>query len=75
MRPYKLSRNMVPRHGGLFPFGPPYKEILKGNVPLASGKQGVALQAGDFALLDITKLDRDDLIFCLANRACEENRF
>jgi hypothetical protein len=47
----------------------------KAICPSPAGKQGVAFQAGDFALLDIAKLDGDDLIFCLADWACERNRF
>ena len=51
------------------------KEVLKGNAPLTSGKQGVALQAANFALRDVTNLNRDDLVFRLASWADEGDRF
>ena len=47
----------------------------KGNALLASGKQGVALQAANFALLNVTNVNRDDLIFGLASWAGEGDRF
>jgi hypothetical protein len=52
-----------------------HKEVLKGNAPLGSGEQGVALQAANFALLKVTNLNRDDLIFRLASWAGERDRF
>jgi hypothetical protein len=58
-----------------FPLWSPDKEILKGNAPLASGELSVTLQAANFALLNVTKLNRDDLIFRLARWAAEGDRF
>jgi hypothetical protein len=57
-----------------FPFLPPHKEVLKGNASLASGEQGVAFQAVSSALLNVTNLNRDDLIFRLAGWAVEGDR-
>jgi hypothetical protein len=53
---------------------PPHKKVFKGNTPLASGKQSVTLQAANFAVHDVTSLDCDDLIFCLATWAAEGDR-
>ncbi len=43
-------------------------------MPLASGEQGIAVQAGNSALLNVTNLNRDNLIFRLAGWAGEGDR-
>jgi hypothetical protein len=61
-REASLAFTQLAQRGSL-PLLSPHSEVLKGNVPLASGEQGVAIQAGGSALLNVTKLNRDDLIF------------
>jgi len=60
---------------GSFPFWSPHKEVLKGSASFASGELSVTLQAANFALLNITNPNRDDLIFRLASWAGEGDRF
>jgi hypothetical protein len=53
----------------------PHEEVFKGNAPLGSGEQGIALQAANFALLSVKRFNRDDLIFRRASWAGEGDRF
>jgi hypothetical protein len=69
-----LALNRLAQRGS-FPFWSPYKEVLKGSAFFASGELSVTLQAANFALLNVTKLNRDDLIFRLARWAAEGDRF
>ena len=69
------SRCRLAFRGASFPFRSPHKEVLKGSASFASGELSVTLQAANFALLNITNPNRDDLIFRLARGAAERDGF
>jgi hypothetical protein len=52
----------------------PHKDVLERNAPFGSGKQGIALQAGNVASLNVKRFNGDDLIFRLASWAGEGDR-
>ena len=53
---------------------PPHKEVFKEHTALARRKQRVTFQAGNLLVRDVAwSLDTDDLVFCLATRAIEND--